>query len=264
MIGWSILNNQARVALQAEQDAVRLKIPELPLTRSEAAIPLRSRERVLGALSVQSEQPNAFDRTSLFVLQMLADQVAVALDNARLLAQRQSELEDAQRSYQRLTQSAWDALLLASGPLGYRADPEGLSAVTMIDGEPGQVMQPISEDGLTLTLPVRVRGQVLGYMQATRPASVQSWTDEDLTLVNGLLEQLGVALDNARLYSASQRSADRERVLSSITGRVRSSTSVDAILQTAVRQLAEALKVPRGSIRLVSSSEVEDNVKSTQ
>lgn len=259
MIGWSVQNNQARVASQVEQDAIRLRIPELPLTRSEAAIPLRSRERVLGALSVQSEQLNAFDRTSLFVLQMLADQVAVALDNARRLAQLQSELDDAQRSYQHLTQSTWDALLLASGPVGYRADLEGLSPVTRINVETGQDARPISEDGFTLTVPVRVRGQVLGYLQADRPASVQSWTDEDLALVDGLLEQLGVALDNARLYSAAQRSADRERVLSTITGRVRSSTSVDSILQTAVRQLAEALKVPRGSIRLLSSSDVEKN-----
>jgi GAF domain-containing protein len=261
MIGWSVANNQARVASQAEKDAVRLKTPELPLTRSEAAIPLRARERVLGALSVQSDQPDAFDRTAIFVLQTMADQIAVALDNARLLSQRQSELEDIQRSYQQLTQSAWDTLLQSRGLVGYRADEQGLSPVEQMVIEEEEIEKGISDDGLTLTLPVRVRGQILGYLQAARPASTLAWTEEDLNLVESLIDQLGISLDNARLYSATQRSADRERILSGITGRVRSSTSVDAILQTAVRQLSEALKVPRGAIRLVTGPQSDNGEK---
>lgn len=263
-VGFAITNNQARVVTQVEQDVLRLRIPELPLTKSEVAIPLQARDRILGAILVQSDQPNAFDRTSVLVLQMLADQVAVALDNARLFAQRQAEFEDIQRSYQQLTQSAWDTLIHSRGSVGYRVDEEGLSMTTRLDLDPNQLPEGISEDGYTLTLPVRVRGQVLGYMQAARPISVPAWTEEDLTLVESLMDQLGIALDNARLYSATQRSVDRERILSTITGRVRSSTSVDAILQTAVRQLAEALKVPRGSIRLVSGSQADSNGEGSQ
>ena len=70
---------------------VRLATAELPQTRSEAAIPLRSRGQVLGALTVQDTQPGAFDRDTIAVLQTMADQVAVALDNARHVERLESE-----------------------------------------------------------------------------------------------------------------------------------------------------------------------------
>jgi GAF domain-containing protein len=93
MIGWSIANAQARVALDTGTDAVRFDNPDLPDTRSEAAIPMRSRGRVLGALSVQSTKGAAFDQDTIVVLQTMADQVAVAVDNARLFAAAQEALE---------------------------------------------------------------------------------------------------------------------------------------------------------------------------
>ncbi|MCP4515065.1 MAG: HAMP domain-containing protein, partial [Delftia sp.] len=107
MIGWSIANAQPRVAREAEKDAVRQVMAELPDTRSEAAIPLRSRERVLGALTVQHTIPDAFDPDSLAVLQTMADQLAVTLDNARLLAASQAALEAERRAYGELSREAW-------------------------------------------------------------------------------------------------------------------------------------------------------------
>ncbi|HEY6073700.1 MAG TPA: GAF domain-containing protein, partial [Anaerolineales bacterium] len=57
--------------------------PLLPDTRSEAAIPLRVSDRIIGALDIQSQKPDAFSVDDIAVLQTLADQVAVAIDNAR-------------------------------------------------------------------------------------------------------------------------------------------------------------------------------------
>jgi PAS domain S-box-containing protein len=57
--------------------------PLLPETRAEAAIPLRVGARIIGALDIQSTTPNAFSEDDIAVLQTLADQVAIAIDNAR-------------------------------------------------------------------------------------------------------------------------------------------------------------------------------------
>ena len=111
MIGWSITNRQPRIALEAGEDAVRLATPELPETRSEAALPLQSRGRVMGALSVQHTRPGAFDEDTIVVLQTMADQVAVALDNARLFAGRQEALEAVQRAYGEVSSEAWHEML---------------------------------------------------------------------------------------------------------------------------------------------------------
>ena len=73
--------------------------PLVPQTRSEAALPLMARGRVLGALSLQSDRPGAFDPDTVTILQTVADQLAFAVDNVRLLASSQQALEAARRAY---------------------------------------------------------------------------------------------------------------------------------------------------------------------
>ncbi len=142
MIGWCITNNQARIALEALDDPVRLATPDLPETRSEAAIPLRSRGQVLGAMTIQSSKPGAFDKEMIAVFQNMADQVAVALDNARLFAQIQRALEASHQAYSEITRQAWQEKLQAK-PLLLRRDSLGLSKRIQSDGElPGQTWRP--------------------------------------------------------------------------------------------------------------------------
>lgn len=91
LVGWAIANQRPRVAMDVNKDAIYLKDERLPDTRSEAAIPLRLGTRVVGALDVQSLEPNAFQEADVQVLQTLADQIAVGLENGRLFS-RQSQV----------------------------------------------------------------------------------------------------------------------------------------------------------------------------
>ncbi len=84
MIGWAIVNRRARIALDIGQDAVRFENPFLPDTRSEMALPLISQGQVLGALSIQSTAVAAFSQEDITSLQIMADQLANAILNARL------------------------------------------------------------------------------------------------------------------------------------------------------------------------------------
>ncbi|MEW5941456.1 MAG: PAS domain S-box protein, partial [Chloroflexota bacterium] len=93
MIGWSIVNQRARIAQHALNDEVRRVNPQLPDTRSEMAIPLVSRGRVIGAFTVQSAMENAFDEGDIAILQTLSDQIAVSIENARLFSELQNELQ---------------------------------------------------------------------------------------------------------------------------------------------------------------------------
>jgi PAS domain S-box-containing protein len=71
----------------------------LPDSRAELAVPLRVGDRVLGVLDVQSDRVSAFDRSDLFVLQALGDQVAVAIENARLFDETQRRLDEVSTLY---------------------------------------------------------------------------------------------------------------------------------------------------------------------
>ncbi|MCL7451695.1 MAG: GAF domain-containing protein [Anaerolineae bacterium] len=93
MVGAACAGRAARVALDVGNEPVRFDNPHLPRTRSEAALPLIVGERVLGALDVQSTQPAAFETEGIALLQLVADQVAVAVDNARRLSEESELLE---------------------------------------------------------------------------------------------------------------------------------------------------------------------------
>jgi putative methionine-R-sulfoxide reductase with GAF domain len=85
MIGQCTARGEARIALDVGEEAVRFDNPLLPRTRSEMALPLRSRGQVIGAMTVQSVEEAAFDEAAIAVMQTMADQVANAIENARLL-----------------------------------------------------------------------------------------------------------------------------------------------------------------------------------
>jgi len=73
----------AVIANDVAKDALHKVNPLLPETRAEAAIPLRIGSRIIGAIDIQSKTEDAFTEDEISVLQTLADQIAVAIDNAR-------------------------------------------------------------------------------------------------------------------------------------------------------------------------------------
>ncbi len=94
MIGWCITNKQARIALDVGQDAVHFNNPYLPLTRSEMALPLISRDIVIGAVTIQSEKPSAFNNDDIASLQIMADQLANAIVNSQLYQKSQQSAQE--------------------------------------------------------------------------------------------------------------------------------------------------------------------------
>ncbi len=94
MVGQCILTRRAQIALDVGEEAVHFDNPLLPLTHSEIALPLTSRGRIIGAMTIQSDQPAAFTVDDITVLQSMADQIANAVENARLYEQAQTALAD--------------------------------------------------------------------------------------------------------------------------------------------------------------------------
>mgnify|MGYP000957566363 FL=1 len=252
MIGWAVANSEARIAAQAASDAVRKITPELPETRSEAAIPLRSRGQVIGALTVQDDKFNAFDESAVAVLQVMADQLAVTIDNARLYAETQSALEALRAASGVATRAAWEQMgrekrgfvgLSDGRILNLEADWQPDMAQAMRSGNPVQL------DAQNLAVPLKSRDAVIGVVRLSKPEARGAWTSQELNLVNVLAERLGVTLESARLYEESQRRAFRERLVAEISNRLRASRDVETVLQATVRELGEVLGAA-GTIRM--------------
>lgn len=99
MVGWTALHRRPRIALDVGEDAVHFANPLLPHTRSEMTLPLMVGGRVLGVLDIQSTTEAAFDEDDIRVLQNMADQIAIALENARRISQETILLETASPLY---------------------------------------------------------------------------------------------------------------------------------------------------------------------
>ncbi len=112
MVGQAAQSGQACIALDAGQAANAAQNPLLPLTRSEIALPLRIGRQNIGVLSVQSTDQAAFSEDDLTALQALADQLAVAIDNARLLKRLESAHQELVRSktYEAIANATGEAI----------------------------------------------------------------------------------------------------------------------------------------------------------
>jgi len=84
IVGWVAATGEPLLARDVTQEPHYHAVPQIPETRSELAVPLRTKDRVIGVLDVQSRHLDAFDESDVVVLQSLADQAAMAIDNARL------------------------------------------------------------------------------------------------------------------------------------------------------------------------------------
>jgi GAF domain-containing protein len=236
IVGYVAGTGKPRIALDVGADAVFFDNPDLPLTRSEMALPLKVGERVIGVLDVQSVEPAAFTEEDVSVLQTMADQVALAIENARLLEESRRALEELERLYGGRAREAWQ-VWAAFRPAAYRytgVDVEPLPAPVPLTGE---------GDGRQLAVPIRLWGQAIGTVLLKRTEEQPPWSPEERRLAEEMGEQIALALENARLIAETESRAARERLLSEMTSRLTRSLDMDALLEVAVRELARLPEV---------------------
>jgi len=261
MVGWVCANERARIALDVGQEAVRFANPLLPETRSEMALPLRARERVLGVLDIQSTLAQAFDEKDITALQGMADQIAAALENARLYQQAQSSLKEVERVNRLLTGGRWETFLRAQPPDG-DLRPNNFAEFHQVEHAPftpeetqrlAQSPHHAIQPG-AIRVPLEVRGQVIGALIVEQPAEGSQAADQpalDSRLLEAVATQAAQAMESARLFEESQRLAAREQVMGTATARMRESLDVETVLKIAVQEVRQAMGLPEVIIRLV-------------
>lgn len=260
IVGYTMAQVTPRIAMDVGQDAVFFDNPDLPETRSEMALPLISGGKLLGALDVQSVEENAFTQDDIEVLQVLADQVAIAIENSNLFAESHQALEASRRAYGDLSRQAWMDILRGRNDLGYWIDSRG--NLQPVSGEWSDELldtlrsgKPIrSSDGRTLMVPFSLLDIPIGIVKMRKHPGTSEWNNREIALVEGLVTRLGDALESARLYEDSQRRAERERISADIATRIRESLDVDTVLQTAVVEMRRALNLEEITIRLGESN----------
>ncbi|MBN1583988.1 MAG: GAF domain-containing protein, partial [Anaerolineae bacterium] len=129
IVGEVVQQGVPRIVLDVNLDVEFHYEPELLDTRSQIALPLQARGQIIGVLDVQSTEPEAFSDEDVTVLQTLADQVAMAISNARLFQQAQQAVEAERQAYGQMTQEAWRKMLREQANQGVIRNDRGLSPV---------------------------------------------------------------------------------------------------------------------------------------
>jgi len=268
IVGYTTLNARARIALDVGEDAVYFDNPELPGTRSEMALPLVVGGQILGALDVQSTESQAFSEEDIATLQILAEQLAVAIQNVNLFNETEKALEAARTVYGEISREAWSKILRNQPRIGYLATPPGTVQMHSETLEPnlakafetGNVV--LAGDNLTISIPIKVRGQSIGAIRLKKSEIAEAWTQDETNLALALSDQLSGALESARLYRESQQRAARESLVSDISARISAASHTDAILRETVQELGQTLGKASVTFQLLDHPNGQKQAKS--
>ncbi len=256
------------IARDTDRDSVHARNELLPNTRAELALPILDGDTIIGALDVQSTRANAFDDTDIQALQVMANQLAVAIRNAGLFENQQRSLEEnkrlfleaeterreVQRLNSQLTRRAWDRYLQES-----TSDPsiaaEANAFVPQADWSPAMreavtKQRPVTrwqDQQQIIAVPILLRGQVLGAIEI-----VSDGLDEEdtATMVRTVAQRLATSLDSIRLYDEAQRATAQEQRINEIVTGFQAAPTVDDLLRLTLEELGRTLDAEKSAIRL--------------
>jgi len=243
IVGYTTARGKPHIAMDVGADAVYFNNPDLPDTHSEMALPLISKNIIVGALDVQSTETAAFTDEDIQMLSLLADQVSLAIENARIFDESRKALAESEIISRRTTRDAWDRLPEQQKLLGYRYNVSGASPLKELVkiAEPDLSKSKGSQAETTQSVvPIELRGQIIGTLVVQSPIG-NEWTADQLDLIKAVADRVALSAENARLFEETTARAEREKLVSDITSKIRSHNDPQSMIQTAINELRSAL-----------------------
>lgn len=246
-----------RIIQNVGEDQAYFKNPLLPDTRSEMTIPLQAGDQIIGALDIQSTQESAFDEEDIGIMSVLADQLASAIENARLVERLENTNKEMMALYE-IQKGQTPQLWTENEVVAYEYDRfhirpiddnqipdtvrERLLSGQTVALDVSQAKQIKGVSRALLLVPLMLRGQALGAIGLESSAPAHQWTSEEITIVESIAAQAAVSLENARLLEEAQQRAFQEKTISDITARVSSSMKIESVLRTTAQELSRLLQ----------------------
>lgn len=199
------------------------------------ALPLQVADRLIGALDIQSVQPGAFEMNDLSTFQLLADQIAVAVQNARLLVETNQRFEQIDTLNRQLTRMAWeDAGAREMLPTVYEYD---LLKVER-SAEAGRALIDEDESAPLTTetqirMPITIRGEVIGVIDAQTDAG-EAFSESDQAIMRAVADRVAIAIENARLFEETQSSLAETSTLYQLSRSLNEANTLEDIVQAII------------------------------
>lgn len=252
LVGSVTRTGQAYIAQDVDLDSIHYQNPYLPETRSEIVLPLRSYNVTIGALDIQADTRKAFGENDIRTLQVLADQLAAAIENTQLVQRLENTLAELSRSTRSQARETWELMSVLKQTSGYEYDglqirpipsdlPPEVSGL-LAKGSPVAINSSDNFGKNTLLVPLMVFGQIVGVIGLEQEDSSKVWEQEEIAVAQAAANRAALALENARLLADSNRRAEKERAIFDATNRIGSVYSVENILETAAEEIEKTLR----------------------
>jgi GAF domain-containing protein len=242
--GIAATENRPVVIYKADRTPSFRISPELPLSQTEAAFPLTTRGKCFGVLDLQFSEHLPLSADDIGIFQSMADQISLAIQNARLVEESRTAAEQLSEALADNTRSVWSKRTEEQKRL-YRYTPRGLAVLS--SAEAGSMVN--ERTAQTINIPVTLRGQSIGEIVLRRQGE-NAWSDADRSLAHEVSTQLGLALENSRLLQEAQQRTILEQTLSKLTTQLGRSIDTDTLLQTTVKELHKLPDVTEVSVFL--------------
>lgn len=236
-----------------------------------AFMPLTRGARWIGVAIISWQSPHEFTSGEQQLYKSIAAQTTVAIENRRLFAETQAALDEVQELNRRLIRQSWENIGDKVASTGYIFTEEGVAPADTewlpIMTEAVELKMFTASDSTngaspeqpnTLAIPLMLRDEVIGVIGIERPSD-KAWSEDEVTAIHNLTEQVALALDAARLTRETERAAWRDQVISESTAKVWSSTEMEEVLRAAVAQLGDKLRATEVVIRLGQEDEILDS-----
>ena len=174
--------------------------PLLPDTRGEMAVPLIVANKVVGVLDMQSIEPGVLNTEILPAFEALAGQLAVAIQNANLVAETEQARAQVESQARRLVREGWDKHMDAihkPEQLGFVFEHDQVTSLTDVDES------QLPEGGKAISAPIAVTGEALGSLVVE--LADEASREQTNELVNVIARQVAQQIDNLRLLESAER-----------------------------------------------------------
>jgi GAF domain-containing protein/HAMP domain-containing protein len=252
IVGSVARTGQAHIALDTSADTVHFKNPLLPETRSEIALPLRIKSLIIGVLDIQATIEDAFEESDTQTFQILADQLAAAIENANLAQQVDDLQTELKKTYQAEAQRTWELTTTQQKNFAFEYDglqiqpvPQNLPPPLMDQLKSGRPV-PLKQSGdgqeqNILIIPLMVSNQLIGVIGLEQEDPNRAWTNEEIAIAQAAANRAAITLENARLLEESQRRAAKEQTISEATARIGTALNIENILDVTAEELERVL-----------------------
>ena len=248
LVGQALTRRTTMVAFDMSNHPLYPINPLLPDSQSECALPIQVGSSLIGVLNLHSHENQAFNETELSLYQIVADQLANAIYNAQFFEEMQMRMDQVEALNQQLTGRAWRTYTQNRSQTGASVQPEPLSHLQQQAVNSGQIATEDETEQTRLAVPIQLRGATLGAIEWTVPNYIYS------AALGGLAEELAarfaLTADNVRLLDQTQRQVQRERLINNISAQLTQQSDISQILQTAIRELGQALPVSQAVIEI--------------